>query len=125
MAIQRGDVCLVNFGSPDGNGNLQAGFRPAVIVQNNVGNHYSPVTMVCPLTKQLHKAPLPTHVFVGRGDGGLREDSLILAEQIRSINQSQIHQVLGSLSESAMSRLDQALMVSLGVQAYGNRSTAS
>lgn len=124
MAIKRGDVCLVNLGNPNSNGNLQAGLRPAVVVQNNTGNHYSPVTMVCPMTKQLHKAPLPTHVFINQGEGGLREDSLILTEQIRSINQSQIYQIIGSLPDDTMRRVDRALMVALGVQQYGNQALA-
>lgn len=113
MALKRGDVCLVDFGNQGGS--LQMGLRPAVVVQNDIGNYYSPVTMVCPMTKQMHKSPMPTHVVVERGNGGIRENSLILTEQIRSVNKYQVRQTLGTLTEESMRHVDTALMVALGV----------
>lgn len=113
MALKRGDVCLVDFGNQGGN--LQTGLRPAVVVQNDIGNYYSPVTMVCPLTKQLNKAPMPTHVIVERGNGGIRENSLILTEQVRSVNKYQIRQIIGSLAVDSMRMVDTALKIALGV----------
>ena len=113
--INRGDVCLVNFTVRNVSDNVQIGYRPAVVVQNNVGNKFSPTTLVVPMTSRTNKNHLPTHVFVPRGEGGIQSDSLILTEQITCIDKRQINRVIGSLSDQYLSFLEGAMQVSLGM----------
>ena len=104
---------MVNFGSP--NGCAQAGMRPAVVIQNDVGNQYSPTVIVAPMTSRMSKANIPTHVLISEGDGGIKMDSLVLAEQITLINKFQIERTLGKLSSQSLNRIDRAIKVSLAL----------
>lgn len=113
MILNRGDVVLVNFG--DRIGSVQSGARPAVICQNNVGNTYSKTTIVAPLTSRMSKAKLPTHVYLAAGDGGIRMESIILTEQIQTIDKQQIKSRIGTLSARSLSMLNDAIMVSLAL----------
>ena len=113
--VNRGDVCMVNFNTRNREGNVQVGYRPAVIVQTNVGNKFSPTTIVVPMTSRFRKNNLPTHVFCPRGEGGVQSDSLILAEQIMIIDKDQISRVIGSLPERILGSVDCAMKISLGL----------
>lgn len=113
--INRGDVCLVNFSTRNVTGNVQVGYRPAVVVQNDVGNKFSPTTLVVPMTSRINKNYLPTHVFVPCGEGGIQSDSIVLTEQIICIDKKQINRVIGSLSNAFLSCVESAMKVSLGM----------
>ena len=93
-------------------GSEQGGERPVVILQNNRGNHYSPTVIVAPLTTQKIKPQLPTHVAVA--GNGLRSSSLVLLEQIRTIDKRRLKEKIGKLPPNVMLRVDIALKISLG-----------
>lgn len=111
--IHKGDVFLVDFGM--GVGSVQSGVRPAVVVQNNTGNKYSPTILVAPLTSRTSKPPLPTHVTLYSGEAGLRRDSVVLTEQIQSIDRSQMQFRIGALPENAMQFVNKALTISFAI----------
>lgn len=90
--------------------------RPVLIVQNDIGNQYSPTTIILAITSQINKAKLPTHVELKAKEYGLERDSVILAEQIRTIDKSRLKQRIAVLKQETMQRVDQALAISLGLQ---------
>ena len=83
-----------------------------MVVQNDVGNQYSPTTIVAAITSQTDKAKLPTHVSIGGLESGLKRDSLVLTEQVRTIDKSRLQQKISTLPEQTMNRVDRALSVS-------------
>ena len=109
--IQRGDIYFCNFAPVVGS--EQNGLRPAVIIQNDIGNHYSPTTIVAPLTTRI-KRRLPTHVTVT--NRCLKETSIVLLEQIRTIDKCRLKTYLGQLSKNEMKSVDDAINISLGTQ---------
>lgn len=96
-------------------GSEQGGVRPVLVIQNDVGNRYSPTVIVLAVTGQLNKTHLPTHVSVPAGENGLMKDSVVLAEQIRTLDKRRLRDKIGTVSPEVMSRVTQALRVSLGV----------
>ena len=90
-------------------GSEQGGTRPVVVVQNNVGNRYSPTVIVLAVTSRMNKARLPTHIEVPSPIGGLPRDSVILAEQVRTLDKQRLTERLGALPESVMAQVDRAL----------------
>ena len=109
--ILRGDIYYADL-SPS-QGSEQGGCRPVVILQNDVGNKYSPTTIVAPITSRLGKKQLPTHItFNGCG---LPKDSVILMEQIRTIDKGRLKQRMGWVSSEVMEQIDQAMKISLGL----------
>ena len=96
-------------------GSEQGGIRPVVIVQNDVGNRYSPTTIVCPITSVMTKKPLPTHITLKPLDCGLREISVVLAEHLRTIDKRRLKDLLGVVPPAKMKELDRAIKISLGV----------
>ncbi|MEG2387738.1 MAG: type II toxin-antitoxin system PemK/MazF family toxin [Clostridia bacterium] len=94
-------------------GSEQGGTRPVLIVQNDVGNRFSPTVIVLAVTSQLHKARLPTHVAVGGDDCGLTRESVVLAEQVRTIDKRRLKERIGQLPPDVMARVSAALRVSL------------
>lgn len=110
--ICRGDVCFVEFNSNEGS--IQSGARPAVVVQNNIGNKYSPTVLVVPLTSK-SKKPLPTHVILPRGEAGLPQQSTLMAEQIQVVNKTQIKSFIGTLSERCIKQMNEAVRASLAL----------
>lgn len=94
-------------------GSEQGGLRPVVIVQNNVGNLHAPTTIIAPITSRLSKRPMPTHIeFCGCG---LPKDSVMLMEQIRTIDKSRLKQKMGDLPPEKIEAVDMAIKVSLGL----------
>jgi mRNA interferase MazF len=91
--------------------------RPVLIVQNDVGNRYSPTVIAAAITSRLDKSPLPTHIGVGAYNAGLSRDSVILLEQVRTIDKARLGEKIGHLDESIMQNVNRALSVSLGIQA--------
>ena len=115
MSIMRGDLfsaCLDPVV-----GSEQGGIRPVLVVQNDVGNRYSPTVIVLAITGQVNKNRLPTHVSIPAGTNGLAKDSVVLAEQIRTLDKRRLREKIGSLKPEEMQRVSEAMMVSLGFPA--------
>ena len=116
MKVKRGEVFFADL-SPV-KGSEQGGQRPVVIIQNDVGNLFSPTVIVAAITARISKGKLPTHVEVGSSELGLLKDSVVLLEQIRTIDKVRLIQKLGELDESVIESLDEALCISLGLTNY-------
>lgn len=95
-------------------GSEQGGVRPVLIVQNNVGNKYSPTIIAAAVTSQLAKAKLPTHIELPAGKFGLPKDSVVLLEQIRTLDKKRLKEKIGELPINMMTKVNEALLVSLG-----------
>lgn len=109
----RGDIYLVDLGTHFGS--EQGGCRPVLVIQNNVGNHFGPTLIVAPITSRFNKkANQPTH-FALMGVNNLTSPSVVLAEQILTIDKSRVIKYLGKVSEEQMQNIDKAIMVSLGL----------
>ena len=114
--VARGDILLVNFGNPTGS--EQGGVRPAIVVQNDKGNKYSPTVQVAPITSKMKKR-IPTHINIGR-ECGLLTESTVLYEQMRAIDKSRIISPLGHRDMTA--RDDIAIAISLGCASFLSES---
>ncbi len=108
--VRRGDVFFVDCGEVVGS--EQGGIRPAVVIQNNVGNHYSSTTIVAMITSSITKKHLPTHVLLHKG---FRVPSCVLLEQIRTISLDRLYRYIVTLDDSDMKRIDDALKESLAI----------
>ena len=95
-------------------GSEQGGIRPVLVVQNDVGNRYSPTVIVLAVTGQVNKTRLPTHVPVEASGTGLQKDSVVLAEQIRTLDKRRLREKIGTLRPEVMQKVSEAMMVSLG-----------
>lgn len=109
IAIQRGDIFYAHL--PKSEGSEQQGQRPIIIVQNDIGNVYSPTLIAVPLTS-VSKRNMPTHVAIGTGFG-IEKNSIALAEQIMTIDKSRLIRYVGSIDKRKMDEIDMALRVSL------------
>jgi len=96
-------------------GSEQGGIRPVLVIQNDVGNRHSPTVIVLAVTGQINKARLPTHVPVPAEGNGLMKDSVILAEQIRTLDKRRLRERIGTIAPEVMDKVSQALRISLGV----------
>jgi len=113
MNIQRGDIFYADLSPVVGS--EQGGVRPVLIVQNDVGNKYSPTVIAAAITSQMEKAKLPTHINI-QGDGcGLAKNSVVLLEQVRTIDKKRLKEKMGKVELNSMDRVDKALVVSLGL----------
>jgi mRNA interferase MazF len=110
--IQRGDIYYADLNPVVGS--EQGECRPVLIVQNNTGNKHSPTIIITPITSNLNKNPLPTHVFIPKMNG-LEKDSLALTEQIRAIDRLRLNEYIGYAEKSVMSQVDRALLISIGL----------
>ena len=97
-------------------GSEQGGIRPVLVIQNDVGNRYSPTVIVLAVTGQMGKARLPTHVPIACEGTGLVKDSVVLAEQIRTLDKRRLRERIGTLKPETMARVGEAVKVSLGIQ---------
>ncbi|HEX3011774.1 MAG TPA: type II toxin-antitoxin system PemK/MazF family toxin [Syntrophomonadaceae bacterium] len=109
--IKRGEIYFAQLNPVVGS--EQGGVRPVLVVQNDIGNQYSPTTIVLAITSQINKAKLPTHVELKAEHYGLERDSVILTEQIRTIDKTRLKQRIAVLREDTMTKVDQALGISL------------
>ena len=96
-------------------GSEQGGIRPVLIVQNDVGNRFSPTVIAAAITSQKSKTDLPTHIRLQAVGSGLAKDSIVLLEQIRTLDKQRLRERMGRLDEASMDRVDQALQVSFGL----------
>lgn len=95
------------------------GVRPVLVVQNDAGNKYSPTTIVCAITSQINTAKLPTHVKLNADDtNNLKKDSVLLTEQVRTINKERLQDYIGHLDDFTMSKVRKALFTSFGEENY-------
>ncbi len=110
--VRRGDLYYADLSPVIGS--EQGGVRPVLIVQNNVGNKYSPTIIAAAITSQLDKAKLPTHIQLPANTYGLPKNSVVLLEQIRTLDKTRLKEKIGELPINMMSRVNEALLVSLG-----------
>ncbi len=110
--VKRGDLYYADLSPVVGS--EQGGIRPVLIVQNNVGNKYSPTIIAAAVTSQLEKAKLPTHIALEAGKYGLPKDSVVLLEQIRTLDKRRLKEKIGELPMNMMTKVNEALLVSLG-----------
>ena len=115
LNIKRGDIYYADLSPVVGS--EQGGLRPVLIVQNDVGNKYSPTVIAAAITSKMSKAKLPTHIDVSASQVGLLKDSVILLEQIRTIDKVRLKEKMGHLDEVTMSGVNYALFVSFGLGA--------
>ena len=113
MNIKRGDIYYADLSPVVGS--EQGGMRPVLIVQNDVGNKYSPTVIAAAITSRLGKTRLPTHIDVYADKVGLQKDSVILLEQIRTIDKKRLGEKMGHLDDKIMSEVDEAISVSFGL----------
>lgn len=121
MMVHRGDIYYADLSPVVGS--EQGGIRPVLIVQNDVGNRYSPTVIAAAITSQKDKTRLPTHIQLQAVGSGLAKDSIVLLEQIRTLDKRRLKERMGRLDEVSMNRVDQALQVSFGLGVVPPRDT--
>ena len=113
MAPKRGEVYLVNFDPTIGAEIKKT--RPALVLQNDIANRYSPITIVAAITSQFDEPLYPTEVLVRAKEGGLKLDSAVLLNQIRPIDKDRLVKRIGTLKPGTMEEIDRAIKISLGL----------
>lgn len=113
MIIKRGDIYYADLSPVIGS--EQGGVRPVLVVQNDIGNRYSPTVIIAAITSQINKAKLPTHVELRGVDYGLPKDSVLLLEQIRTIDKRRLEEKIGHVTEDIIEKANEALLISLGL----------
>lgn len=114
MTIKRGDMYYADLSPVIGS--EQGGIRPVLIVQNDTGNKYSPTVIAAAITSQTGKNKLPTHIQIGTNSGGLKSDSIVLTEQIRTIDKSRLREKIGHIDDSnLMNKINNAIFISFGL----------
>ena len=113
MIIKRGDIFYADLSPVIGS--EQGGVRPILVVQNDVGNKYSPTVIAAAITSQINKAKLPTHIEIDSKEYGLTKDSVILLEQIRTIDKRRLRERIGHLVDERMESVNEALFISFGL----------
>ena len=113
--VRRGEIYYADLSPVVGS--EQGGMRPVLIVQNDVGNRYSPTVIAAAITSQQNKARLPTHIEIEARTYGLSKNSVVLLEQVRTLDKRRLRERMGCLEEKAMQRVDGAIAISLGLRA--------
>ncbi len=113
MTVKRGDIYYADLSPVIGS--EQGGVRPVLIIQNDIGNKYSPTVIAAAITSQKDKTKLPTHIQVNGSGCGLAKDSIVLLEQVRTIDKQRLKEKMGTLDVSSMDRVNKALTVSFGL----------
>lgn len=113
MEIKKGDIVLVNLDPVVGS--EQGKTRPALILQNNIGNKYSPTTIVAPITSNINHAQYPTNILIASKESGLEYDSVVLLNQIRTIDKIRIIKKYKSISSYSQECVNNAILISLGI----------
>lgn len=113
MNIKRGDIFYADLSPVVGS--EQGGIRPVLIIQNNIGNKFSPTVIVAAITSQHSKANLPTHISLSAQGCGLAKDSVVLLEQIRTLDKKRLKEKMGTLDSLFMTQVDEALTISFGL----------
>lgn len=123
MTVKRGDIYYADLSPVVGS--EQGGLRPVLIIQNDIGNKYSPTVIAAAITSRMGKSKLPTHIDVSRSSSnseslGLAKDSVILLEQIRTIDKRRLKEKMGHLDEETMRQVNEAISISFGLNEYYN-----
>ncbi|MCT4604751.1 MAG: type II toxin-antitoxin system PemK/MazF family toxin [Marinisporobacter sp.] len=113
MIVKRGDIFYADLSPVVGS--EQGGIRPVLVVQNNIGNKYSPTVIVAAITSQINKAKLPTHIEISASEYGLTKDSVVLLEQVRTIDKKRLREKIGHSDDEMMDKVDEALLISFGL----------
>ena len=113
MHVKRGDVFYANLDPVEGS--EQGGVRPVLIVQNDTGNRHSPTVICAAITSQYHKSKLPTHVSIESARVSLVKDSVVLAEQVRTIDKKRLREKICHIDDDLMRKIDHALLISFGL----------
>ena len=113
MEVHRGEVFYADLSPVVGS--EQGGMRPVLIIQNDTGNRHSPTVIAAAITSQTNKAKLPTHIALSAPDHGLPRDSVVLLEQVRTLDKRRLRERMGRLDEPAMHQVDNAIAVSFGL----------
>ena len=115
MEIKRGDMFYADLSPVVGS--EQGGIRPVLIIQNDTGNKYSPTVIAAAITSQTGKNRLPTHIEIGSRENGLKSDSVVLAEQIRTIDKSRLKEKIGHITDAEiMNKVNNAIGISFGLE---------
>lgn len=114
MTVKRGEIYYADLSPVVGS--EQGGVRPVLIVQNDVGNKFSPTVIAAAITSQRYKTNLPTHIQVNADDCGLAKDSIVLLEQVRTLDKKRLKERMGTLANEDMDRINKALSVSFGLK---------
>jgi len=113
LVIKRGDIFYADLSPVVGS--EQGGVRPVLVIQNDIGNKFSPTVIVAAITSQINKAKLPTHVEIKANEYGIQKDSVILLEQIRTIDKKRLREKIGHLDDKLMEQVNDALVISVGL----------
>ncbi len=113
MIVKRGDIYYANLSPVVGS--EQGGHRPVLVLQNDIGNKYSPTVIVAAITSQISKAKLPTHIEVSSQEFNLEKDSVVLLEQLRTIDKRRLKEKITHLSDEVMQKVNEGLRISLGL----------
>lgn len=116
VIVKRGDIYYADLSPVVGS--EQGGIRPVLIIQNDVGNKYSPTVIAAAITSQINKAKMPTHIELPAKDYGLNKDSVVLLEQIRTIDKKRLREKIGHLDSSLMTTVNDALSISFGLSEF-------
>lgn len=119
MNIRRGDIYYADLSPVVGS--EQGGVRPVLIVQNDIGNKFSPTVIAAAITSQTEKSKLPTHIKLSPVECGLQKDSIVLLEQIRTLDKRRLKECMGRLEEDLMDKVDRAISISFGLAAASGR----
>ena len=122
MSVKRGDIYYADLSPVVGS--EQGGLRPVLIIQNDIGNRYSPTVIAAAITSRMSKTKLPTHIDIYAERAGLAKDSVILLEQIRTLDKRRLKEKMGHLDEGLMDRVNTAIAVSFGLPDLGGRTAA-
>ncbi|MCL2088474.1 MAG: type II toxin-antitoxin system PemK/MazF family toxin [Oscillospiraceae bacterium] len=117
MTVKRGEIYYADLSPVVGS--EQGGVRPVLIVQNDVGNRYSPTVIAAAITSQMDKSKLPTHIELGASSCGLQKNSVVLLEQIRTIDKKRLKERMGELDTRSMTKINSALSISFGLGQNG------
>jgi mRNA interferase MazF len=112
-SIKRGDVYYADLSPVVGS--EQGGIRPVLVIQNDMGNRHSPTVIISAITSQMNKAKLPTHIEVEARDFGLAKDSVVLLEQVRTIDKKRLKEKIGHFDEEMMRQVNQGIQISFGI----------
>jgi len=113
LIVKKGEIYFADLSPVIGS--EQGGVRPVLVVQNDVGNKYSPTVIVAAVTSQINKAKLPTHVEIPAEGHGLAKDSVVLLEQLRTIDKKRLREKIGHIDEKSIEKTNEALTISLGI----------
>ncbi len=113
MSVKRGDIFYADLSPVIGS--EQGGLRPVLIVQNDVGNRYSPTVIAAAITSRMGKTKLPTHIDIHADEAGLAKDSVVLLEQVRTLDKRRLKEKIGHLDDGMMSTVNNAISISFGL----------